>query len=201
MGNKSTKKKEYIIEKAREVFVSKGFKDVTMKDIVDACQISRGGLYLYFDSTEAVFKGVLAAEKNRINPENKAKMPENPTNTDILTFFFVEYKKEIINPDSGLLKAIYEYSLYQKETGHHTFMENQEKLSLRFLESVLKAGMDKGEFRKHDEKQMARHIFYSCEGMKILSRTASVEALSVDAEIVHIMKEILTDEKLLNSGQ
>ena len=40
------------IKEAREVFAKKGFLTVTMKDIVDACQISRGGLYLYFDDTQ-----------------------------------------------------------------------------------------------------------------------------------------------------
>ena len=43
MGEKSVQKKRYIVEKAREVFVEKGFKKVTMKDIVEACDISRGG--------------------------------------------------------------------------------------------------------------------------------------------------------------
>ena len=48
MGEKSVQKKRYIVEKARDVFMEKGFKKVTMKDIVEACDISRGGLYLYF---------------------------------------------------------------------------------------------------------------------------------------------------------
>ena len=56
MGDKSVRKKQYIIDKAREVFAQRGYKDVTMKDIVDACQISRGGLYLYFDSTSRKVK-------------------------------------------------------------------------------------------------------------------------------------------------
>ena len=42
MGEKSVQKKKYILEKARAVFSEKGFKNVTMKDIVDACAISRG---------------------------------------------------------------------------------------------------------------------------------------------------------------
>ena len=51
MGEKSVQKKRYIVETARKVFVEKGFKKVTMKDIVEACDISRGGLYLYFENT------------------------------------------------------------------------------------------------------------------------------------------------------
>ena len=60
MGEKSAKKKQYILDKARVVFSEKGFKNVTMKDIVDACDISRGGLYLYFSSTEDIFLEVLS---------------------------------------------------------------------------------------------------------------------------------------------
>ena len=66
MGERSVQKKKYILEKARGVFAEKGFKNVTMKDIVDACEISRGGLYLYFSSTEELFLTVLADD----NPED-----------------------------------------------------------------------------------------------------------------------------------
>lgn len=48
MGEKSVQKKRYIVEKARDVFMEKGFKKVTMKDIVEACDISRGGLLSVF---------------------------------------------------------------------------------------------------------------------------------------------------------
>jgi len=59
MGEKSLQKKQFILETARNVFMDKGYKEVTMKDIVDACGISRGGLYLYFDSTKEIFLEVL----------------------------------------------------------------------------------------------------------------------------------------------
>ena len=64
MGEKSLQKKKYIIETAKKVFVKKGFKSVTMKDIVEACEISRGGLYLYFNSTEELFNAVLEAARS-----------------------------------------------------------------------------------------------------------------------------------------
>ena len=63
MSDKSVQKKKYILETARTVFMEKGFKDVTMKDIVDACNISRGGLYLYFSSTKEIFLEVLQMEQ------------------------------------------------------------------------------------------------------------------------------------------
>ena len=44
MGDKSAQKKKLIVERARRVFMEKGYKEVTMKDIVEECDISRGGL-------------------------------------------------------------------------------------------------------------------------------------------------------------
>jgi len=62
MSEKSAQKKKYIVETARDVFIEKGYKNVTMKDIVDACGISRGGLYLYFSGTDELFLEVLKME-------------------------------------------------------------------------------------------------------------------------------------------
>ena len=40
MGEKSLQKKRFILETARKVFIEKGYKNVTMKDIVEACEIN-----------------------------------------------------------------------------------------------------------------------------------------------------------------
>ena len=73
--------------------MEKGFGDVTMKDIVDACGISRGGLYLYFDSTAALFREVLEAEQMEKDDIFTGEIPEDATATDILLVFLKEQKK------------------------------------------------------------------------------------------------------------
>ena len=95
MGEKSIQKKEYIIEKAREVFAEKGYRTVTMKDIVEACEISRGGLYLYFDSTKEVFLAVLQKESQEADDVFTREIGEDATAADIRTLFLKEQKKEV----------------------------------------------------------------------------------------------------------
>jgi len=92
MGDKSAQKKQYIIEKAREVFVEKGFKYVTMKDIVDACEISRGGLYLYFSSTKEIFEAVLQLEAEESENVFRGNIPEDATPADVFAIFLKEQK-------------------------------------------------------------------------------------------------------------
>ena len=90
MGEKSVQKKRYIVEKAREVFVEKGFKKVTMKDIVEACDISRGGLYLYFENTSQIFMEVLRMESEEADDVFSDSITEDATAADILLLFLKE---------------------------------------------------------------------------------------------------------------
>ena len=72
MGEKSLKKKQYILSCARKVFEEKGFKDVTMKDIVEACEISRGGLYLYFESTKEKYVSKICGNLGTIKKQSES---------------------------------------------------------------------------------------------------------------------------------
>ncbi|WP_243463003.1 TetR/AcrR family transcriptional regulator [Mesobacillus boroniphilus] len=48
-----------ILKAAQEVFIEHGYERATMKHIMDAANVSRGGLYQYFSSKEAVFETIL----------------------------------------------------------------------------------------------------------------------------------------------
>lgn len=191
MGNKSIQKKNYIIEKAHHVFVKKGFRSVTMKDIVEACDISRGGLYLYFDSTESIFRAVLEAESAKVDPGLARKLSDKPTNNDILTLFFYEQKKAILERRGSLLVAMYEYSFEQHENKEKTLLSNQMDASVKFLEDILKKGTEAGEFSVDDHRLMAQNIVYTLEGMKLMSRTSFLNEEDVNNQLVFIMKSIL----------
>ena len=114
MSERADSKKQHIIKAAREVFALKGFKDVTMKDIVEKAQISRGGLYLYYDSTESVFKDVLAME-GELEEENDndglVTSISDASAGDILMWFLREQNltPEQLSPMSEELSFLYDY--------------------------------------------------------------------------------------------
>ncbi|MDE7428194.1 MAG: TetR/AcrR family transcriptional regulator, partial [Lachnospiraceae bacterium] len=109
MGEKSLQKKKYILDTARKVFVEKGFKSVTMKDIVEACEISRGGLYLYFDSTDQILMEVLQMEADETDDAFTERIAREDSAADILTLFLKEQKKELLQNKDNLTVAVYEY--------------------------------------------------------------------------------------------
>ncbi len=53
------KRQAKILEAAKTVFKRKGFELTTMKDVVEESGFSRGGVYLYFSSTEEMFRRII----------------------------------------------------------------------------------------------------------------------------------------------
>lgn len=196
MGDKSIQKKKFIIETARKVFATKGFRTVTMKDIVEACDISRGGLYLYFESCEDIFRAVLEVEKNADDPEIAGRLSEKPTCNEILTLFFLEQKKAILEKDTSLITAMYEYSFSMAEKSGkagRTLLDNQKNASIKFLTGLLNEGVQKGEFNVaiDDIPATAAHIVYTIEGIKLFSRTGNITETDVNNEFVILLKQLL----------
>ena len=97
MGDKSVQKKKYIMERAREVFCKKGYKNVTMKDIVEACEISRGGLYLYFSSTKEIFDALLEEDAANKKDLLESESEQDYTPGDLLLLYLSNKKKEILD--------------------------------------------------------------------------------------------------------
>ncbi len=191
MSDKSVQKKKYIVETARKVFAAKGFKTVTMKDVVEACDISRGGLYIYFDSTESLFEEVLKNELLKSDTDVETGAETAITNSDILTLFFRQQKKDILNNRDSLIIAMYEYCFMTKTTGAKTLMDKEVYAASSFLEKLLKAGNSTGEFEVEDPKKTARNMVYVLEGLKLLNRTGDISEKMIDDEFVFLLQGIL----------
>ena len=125
MGDKSIQKRKYILETARTVFIQKGYLSVTMKDIVDACQISRGGLYLYFPDTKEIFLEVLKMEQQETDDVFEQRIPKEAGPAEILALFLKEQKREMLKKDTGLSRASYEFFFEQEKGGRNHPMRKQ----------------------------------------------------------------------------
>ena len=188
MGEKSIQKKKYILETARKVFMEKGYKKVTMKDIVDACGISRGGLYLYFDSTSQIFAEVLKLESQETDDLFSRNIGEDATASDILVLFLKEQKRELLRREDTLTQAVYEYHFENHFSGKNNVLKKQFDSAVKVLERLIAVGVESGEFYCSDCKGTARNIMYVLEGLKISAQTIGLTEAAVDKEIVYILK-------------
>lgn len=194
MSDKSAQKKKYIVEIARKVFMEKGYKGVTMKDIVEACDISRGGLYLYFPGTRELFEEVLRLEQQEADDVFTKSLPIKATSSDILALFLKEQKKELLNKKPSLNKAIYEYFFANQIPTKDNLLKKQFDAAVYVMEKLIAAGVKNGEFICEDARGTARNIMYVIEGLKIAAQTRGVSEAAVDREIVYIMRGLIPEE-------
>lgn len=194
MGEKSIQKKRFILETARKVFVEKGFKRVTMKDIVEACDISRGGLYLYFDSTSQIFQEVMKLETQEDDDVFAKSIKEDATASDILLLFLMEQKKELLRKQDTLTQAIYEYYFENQMPKKENKLKKQFDDAVKIIERLIESGVESGEFYCEDCAGCARNIMFVLEGLKICAQTMGVTAEMVDRELLYILKSISAEE-------
>lgn len=196
MGEKSEQKKKYILDKARTVFSEKGYKNVTMKDIVDACDISRGGLYLYFSSTEELFLSVLSDEVIEDDDEAiGAALSGEASAGDMLALFLKEQKKEILRKKNNLTVATYEYFSVHKVSGKENSLKNQFDTAVRIVEKLIENGVQTGEFYCENPLGCARNLMYVVEGLKITSKTIGISEDAIDRELMYVLEGLVPDDE------
>lgn len=194
MSDKSAQKKRYILETARKVFMEKGFKDVTMKDVVEACEISRGGLYLYFPSTRELFLEVLKLEQLDADDVFSKSIPRGAGASDILALFLKEQKRELLGRKQSLTKASYEFFFDNRIPGKDNFMRRQFDAAVQVIQKLIEEGVRLGEFYCEDPGRAASNIMYVLEGLKIASQTRGITEAAVDREIMYVMEGLIAEE-------
>lgn len=194
MGEKSVQKRKYILETARKVFMEKGFKRVTMKDIVEACDISRGGLYLYFKDTEEIFLEVLRMEREEADDVFSDSITEDATAADILMLFLKEQKKELLRKKNTLTQATYEFYFENKLSKKDNVLKKQFDSAVIVIQSLIEAGVESGEFNCDYPDATARNIMYVLEGLRISAQTRGITSETVDRELMYILHTLGVEE-------
>ncbi|GFI23926.1 putative HTH-type transcriptional regulator YfiR [Lachnospiraceae bacterium] len=187
MGEKSLQKRKYILEKARGVFCRKGYRAVTMKEIVEACGISRGGLYLHFTNTKDLFEAVLAEEHTDADTAIRIAKTQDISPGEMLLLYLNAQKKVILKKKDNLSTAMYEYLFDNKIRGKNNPVRKQFEASVAILDSLITEGVAQEWMVCDDTTGAARNIMYTLEGLKISSRTIGISADVVDKEIAYIM--------------
>jgi AcrR family transcriptional regulator len=80
-------KEKQILEGARQVFLAKGFDAASMNDIARVAGVSKGTLYVYFDSKEALFADLIRKERTQQAERICRISDENPDVAAVLFSF------------------------------------------------------------------------------------------------------------------
>lgn len=180
MAEKGDRTKQYIIETAEGLFSQKGFTAVTMKDICEVCNLSRGGLYRHFGSTKEIFIEVLESDKNDAGNSIEQAIALKLSPRKLMEGFFQLQKNDIAYNKNRIEVAVYEFAV--------AYPDQKEYLSERFhsiadiFVKLIDYGQKKGEFLEGDPKAIAEHIVVFLEGLKL------------SAKIIDITEDFLTEQ-------
>ncbi len=200
MSSKSALKKQHIINTARNLFCQRGYSKITMKDIVEACGISRGGLYLYFDSTHDIFLEVLKqaeAEEDGFNDSfyDAAVNLENST-AKVIGFFLKQKRKEILRKEDSLAVATYEFFFENKLPREENPVSSTYEDLILMLTEIIERGVQTGELYDVDPAAAARNLMFVIEGMKVASRTMDIDQQLVDQQLMYIVDTLIPAEQV-----
>jgi AcrR family transcriptional regulator len=194
MYKKSDMKRDFILEKAKKVFRKKGFAAVTIKDIVDECGISRGGIYLYFHSVDEIFMQVIFKHNEQKLREAKDYIIEGKDFKQIIDIYFERHKKRLLNISNSLLIAMYEYRFAHKEDYDKDFFYNQFLHIKDIIWEILNYGVQTGDIADHKINDLAMLIIFFIEGFSMLGTAAGISEEYIDSQIGYI-KEVIFSNK------
>jgi AcrR family transcriptional regulator len=142
---KTSKRRDEILEVAAKLFAEKGYEETTIREIGDAAGILSGSLYHHFQTKEEMLhellKGFIA-----MTPRYQAIVDQGKAAKDTLREMIVLALKTTVSNPHIVAISIHERKFMARQ---HTFayVEETWKASGRIWYSVLQKGVDEGTFR------------------------------------------------------
>lgn len=190
MNKKGQKTREHIKKCAAILFAEKGFKQVTMKDICEAAQLSRGGLYCHYESTRQIFQEMIDDMMSRQDQEFDLRIGQNQSAVTILDDILEGYRKEMLDSRSSLSTAIYEYFSLPEIAGQKNALYQQYLISANTWKKLIQYGIDRKEFHEVDIEAVFHLIVFSYQGVRMYSKLMPVER-EIPFRIIKEIRKIL----------
>ncbi|MBT2678548.1 TetR family transcriptional regulator [Bacillus sp. ISL-35] len=176
-----------ILQAAKEVFIEHGYERATMKHIMDAANVSRGGLYQYFSSKEDVFETFLE-EALDIELEDTLEMvKQNATsywNMLMKTMFGDDGKPD--DEMDPLAPAKLEYFIIGRNDVHRReYGATRYGNGLKIFANIIEHGQKSGEFSsRFDHEIIARSIITFIDGLAVDNAMLSKADLKIKEQSI-----------------
>ena len=177
MEEKRRKKKERekenrrntILKAARKLFFERGFKSVTVDHIAEKSEVSKGSIYLCFESKEEIYTQILIADNIALYERIKNFSAIEASSTQLLQEFARIYVDYFLN-DKELFRILMTFMM---QTGHMHLTEQQgaelirsTNQNINIVSQIIQKGIDSGEFSPvNNIRQMQNAIWGMLNGI------------------------------------
>lgn len=179
---KKEERKKIILSSAAEVFGMKGYSESSIDDIVKHSGISKGGIYTYFPTKEAIFLEIaeqrFEARSNLVKDLNEIPQAAKRIET------YIRWLLETLDDPEVISRSRFSFEFWtvisrNAEKGYLA-KTRYEKFASE-LESVIRYGIEQGEFRGDLEVKSAVLILLSSmDGIGFMSTVMGREISAKD---------------------
>ncbi len=175
-----------IINVAKDLLARFGFKKTTMEDIARAAGIAKATVYHYFTSKEDILREIIQREGEILRQKLQEAVQSGQTASEKLRnygFTRFRYLRKL---------ALYYKTMSEEYYGHIPFIEREREkfdaFELDMLESVLREGMENGEFDIPDPRLYAFMLLQAVKGLEFPLATG--KALKLDDREIDLDKAL-----------
>jgi AcrR family transcriptional regulator len=188
----SEERKAQILEAARKSFSKRGFHKTRMSDIAEESGLSKGALYLYFESKDAI---ILSLLQKVFEPElrdlNTLLADDRSAEEKLL--IYAERGAEDIQNMLVWMPLLYEFLVLAFRRGNiKKFISTFYERNMKLLETLIQQGMDSGEFQANSAQDGAIAMGSIIEGTLML--------WMYDPDKIDIKSHIMSNTQILLKG-
>ncbi len=180
MGEKGQNTINRIKSEAMKLFLQRGYKDVSMQDICNACGLSKGGLYRHFGSKAEILLSLVKAERQYDVRENIAR---GVSATEILSQYLDEFYRNMLMSDSSLAFALFEYAVSERNVA----LASEDESDIEIWRSLISYGVSTGEFNEVDYRSVMNTLLYAYRGIRIWRRAIDIDE-NVPRSIIEMIR-------------
>jgi AcrR family transcriptional regulator len=163
--SRKIQRKEQILDAALHVIVQNGYHQSRMDDIVSTSGLSKGAIYWYYKSKKDMYLDLVNHWVIRYS-NSLLKLPQEDISSgeqlkNLFETFFDQFEKDPI-----VFKALLEFwSLAGRDKDFKIKLEKVTQNFIHYIESIIKKGVESGEFKQVNPNIAAMSIMVVIEGI------------------------------------
>ncbi len=163
--SRKIQRKEQILDAALLVIVENGYHQSRMDDIVSTSGLSKGAIYWYYKSKKDVYLDLVnhwvVRYSNSLIKLTQKNISSSEQLKNLFETFFHQFEKDPI-----VFKALLEFwSLAGRDAEFNIKLEKVTYNFIQYIESIIKKGVESGEFKQVNPNIAAMSIMVVIEGI------------------------------------
>jgi len=142
-------RKNAILKAARKLFLEKGFKTVTVESIARKAELSKGSIYLYYNSKEEIYTQILLSDIDKFH-NHIADLLQNPSNASEALVRLADIYVDFFLNERELFRILMTFMLHTADMNLPQDLDKQiiktTNRTIGIIEEIFNYGIERGEF-------------------------------------------------------